>query len=139
MAHIILVEPDRLLAETYKRALEAAGHTIVPVSGAQAAVLAADARQPDCVILELQLIGHSGIEFLYEFRSYPDWQLVPVIVHSHVPSAEFESNWELLTGQLGVKDYLYKPHTDLRSLAAAVARCSTAAPEARPPAAIANI
>ena len=32
--------------------------------------------KPAIVMLELQLVEHSGIEFLYEFRSYPEWQRV---------------------------------------------------------------
>lgn len=120
MAEILLIEPDRLLAESYVQALQAAGHEVNAASGAQAAVMAADAIKPDLVVLELQLVEHSGIEFLYEFRSYPDWQEVPVIVHTHVPAAEFNDSWQLLRGELGVHDYLYKPHTTLRRLTASV-------------------
>lgn len=119
-AHIIIVEPDRLLGGIYARALQAAGRRITVCSGAQAAVMAADQRPPDLVILELQLVEHSGIEFLYEFRSYPEWQNIPVLIHSHVPPAEFNDSRELLSGQLGVSDYLYKPRTSLQRLAAAV-------------------
>ncbi|MDP9129325.1 MAG: response regulator [Candidatus Binatota bacterium] len=120
MARVLLIEPDRVLAETYSKALTAAGHQVVTRAGAQAAITAADQAQPDLVILELQLVGHSGIEFLYEFRSYPEWQAVPVLVHSSVPPAEFAGNRQLLEQELGVNDYLYKPRTSLRQLAAAV-------------------
>lgn len=120
MAEILLIEPDRLLAESYVQALQAAGHEVNAASSAQAAVLAADAIRPDLVILELQLVEHSGIEFLYEFRSYPDWQEVPVLIHTQVPAAEFNDSWELLRGELGVREYLYKPHTSLKRLTASV-------------------
>lgn len=113
---VLLLEPDRILAGTYKQALEAGGHEVTPVSGAQAALIAADDIKPDVVIIELQLIEHSGIEFLYEFRSYADWQRVPVIVQTQVPPAEFNDNWRLLREQLGVTTYLYKPHTTLKQL-----------------------
>jgi len=120
MAHILLVEPDRLLAETYRQYLVEGGHDVVPCASAQAAILAADQQKPDVVILELQLIEHSGIEFLYEFRSYPEWQGVPVIVQTHVPPNEFAHHGELLQHELGVGAYLYKPLTSLGSLLAAV-------------------
>ncbi len=120
MAEILLIEPDRLLAESYVQALQSAGHEVNAASGAQAAILAADAIRPDLVILELQLVEHSGIEFLYEFRSYPDWQNVPVLIQSHVPGAEFNDNWQLLKDELGVRDYLYKPRTSLSRLIASV-------------------
>lgn len=120
MAHVLLLEPDRVLAQTYCQALTAAGHSVVPCASAQAAVLAADDRRPDVVILELQLIEHSGIEFLYEFRSYQEWQSLPVIAHTVVPFAEFDGCWPLLREQLGLREYLYKPHVSLRRLLAAV-------------------
>jgi DNA-binding response OmpR family regulator len=116
MAHILLIEPDRILAETYKTALETAGHSVVPVNGAQAAIISADQQLPDVVVLELQLIEHSGIEFLYEFRSYSEWQHIPVIIQTQVPLGEFADNWRLLREQLGVTAYLYKPQTTLGAL-----------------------
>jgi DNA-binding response OmpR family regulator len=113
---ILLIEPDRVLADTYRQALQSAGHHISVALTAQAAISAADAGRPDLVLLELQLVEHSGIEFLYEFRSYPDWQGIPVIIHSQVPVDEFNGSQSILQGQLGVSDYLYKPHTSLRQL-----------------------
>lgn len=116
MARIILIEPDRQLAETYRQCFMTAGHEVIPCASAQAGVLAADQGTPDIVVLELQLIEHSGIEFLYEFRSYAEWQDIPVLVHSHVSSHEFSGSWQLLQKQLGIDRYLYKPHTSLRQL-----------------------
>ncbi|MEO7364288.1 MAG: response regulator [Candidatus Saccharimonadales bacterium] len=122
-----MIEPDRVLAETYREACVRAGHTLVPCASAQAAILAADQSRPDVVIVELQLIQHSGIEFLYEFRSYPEWQSIPMILHSVVPPAEFADNWQLLRQQLGVAQYLYKPQTSLRQLLAAIDNVSLVA------------
>lgn len=116
MATILLIEPDRVLAETYFQSLTAAGHTVVACAGAQAAILAADQTPPDLVVVELQLVEHSGIEFLYEFRSYPEWQAIPVVAHTQVPPAEFRGNSQLLQTELGVQTYLYKPRTTLRQL-----------------------
>jgi len=115
-----MIEPDRVLAETYREACVRAGHSLVPCASAQAAILAADQKTPDAVIVELQLIQHSGIEFLYEFRSYPEWQHIPVIIHSVVSPAEFADNWELFKQQAGISRYLYKPHTTLKELLATV-------------------
>jgi response regulator RpfG family c-di-GMP phosphodiesterase len=63
----------------------------------------------------LQLAGHNGIEFLYELRSYGDWQHVPVIIHTLVNRRSLELSQELLTA-LGVIRYLYKPATSLQKL-----------------------
>ncbi len=120
MAQILLIEPDRILAETYGRSLVAAGHRVMSCFTAQAAVQAADKQQPDLVILELQLVEHSGIEFLYEFRSYSEWQNIPVIIQTTVPPSEFSDNWQLMREELGVQAYLYKPQTSLKQLIDAV-------------------
>jgi DNA-binding response OmpR family regulator len=116
MAQILLIEPDRLLAELVATACERAGHTPTICANAQTAISAADAISPDLVILELQLIEHSGIEFLYEFRSYHDWQTVPAVVYSRVPVEEFTGSMQMLQKELGVKSYLYKPTTSLELL-----------------------
>jgi DNA-binding response OmpR family regulator len=120
MSQILLIEPDRVLAETYRQALLAEGHRVVCCASAQAGIISADQHQPDLIILELQLIEHSGIEFLYELRSYQDWRGIPVIIQTQVPPAEFSANRQLLREQLGVRTYLYKPSTSLRKLVVAV-------------------
>lgn len=116
MPKVLLIEPDRILAQIYLQALEKAGHKVSVCAGAQASVLAADQTKPDLVILELQLVEHSGIEFLYEFRSYPDWQNIPVIIQSQVPINEFNESAEILKKELNVTNYLYKPQTNLKQL-----------------------
>jgi DNA-binding response OmpR family regulator len=120
MSRVLLIEPDLVLAETYRRALLTAGHQVVCCASAQAGIISADQHRPDIVILELQLIEHSGIEFLYEFRSYPDWQAIPVILHTLVPPAEFNGNRQLLNRQLKVTHYFYKPQTSLGELTAQI-------------------
>jgi DNA-binding response OmpR family regulator len=122
--NIILIEPDRVLADTYQSALQSAGHRAVMCASAQSAIFAADELAPDLVILELQLIGHSGIEFLYEFRSYQEWQKIPVMLLTSVPAGEFTDCWELLREQLGISAYYYKPLTNLRTILKAVSEFS---------------
>jgi len=117
--HVILIEPDRIQAKLYKTSLEQAGCTVEHVTGAQAAVHAADEQTPDIVVLEMQLTGHSGVEFLYEFRSYAEWLQIPVILHTFVPAHEL-AHGATLKESLGVKRILYKPTTSLVDLCEAV-------------------
>lgn len=114
--HILLIEPDRPLGRMYTGVLQSHGHTVSLAAGAQSAIMAADASRPDVVVLELQLAEHSGIEFLYEFRSYAEWQSVPVIVHSMVAPQAFQDSRRILMEQVGVVAYLYKPETTLAQL-----------------------
>jgi DNA-binding response OmpR family regulator len=124
--HVLLVEPDVLLAKTYQLALEAAGHSVASVRSAQDAVHEADVQTPDAVVLELQMPKHNGIEFLYEFRSYPEWLHVPIVVQSHLAPHQYHCG-ETLCRELGVKRLLHKPATNLRQLVATVASVSQAA------------
>lgn len=121
MAHILLIEPDRLLARTYGEALTAAGHTVVVCPTAQTAIVSADDGRPDVVVMELQLVSHSGIEFLYEFRSYTDWMKIPLVILTNVPPGEFGGSRDVLMQELNVATYLYKPQTSLQQLVHAVA------------------
>jgi DNA-binding response OmpR family regulator len=121
--HILLIEPDKVLASTYCQALERANHTVSVAHEAQVAVDVADSHSPELVILELQLIGHNGIEFLHEFRSYPEWQGVPIIVHTWVLLGA--QTVEGMQRKLGVASYHYKPQTSLRRLLASVNEVAT--------------
>jgi DNA-binding response OmpR family regulator len=112
---VLLIEPNQSLGNTYRRAFETSGHTVAWRRTAQTAITAADQTRPDVVVLELELVGHSGIEFLYEFRSYADWQTIPVIVNTFTS----EENFVLQRHQfqaLGVVACLYKPTTSLSQL-----------------------
>ncbi len=115
----LLIEPDVVLARTYREALEDAGWQVNWAPSAQAALDMADQTLPDIVILEVQLAAHNGIEFLYEFRSYPEWSNIPVVIHSLVPPQEF-ANHNILYKELGVKGYYYKPNTRIIQLLAAL-------------------
>ena len=116
MSQILLLEPDKLLAKTYLEALQTAGHTVQVCHTAQSAILNADEVMPDIIVMELQLVSHGGIEFLYEFRSYLDWQKIPVIILTNVPSDEFKNSRDVLQNEMNVEMYLYKPQTSLKKI-----------------------
>ena len=119
MAGILLIESDLILAESITKYLQALGHNIDWCSDAQLAVNRADESAPDLVILELQLAGHSGVEFLYEFRSYPEWQNIPIIIFSSIDEAEIEAS-SLLFGPLDILAYHHKHTTSLKELGSSV-------------------
>jgi DNA-binding response OmpR family regulator len=120
MAHVLVLEPDVKLAALYRQALRSRRHTVGVAATAQDAISQADSTKPDVVVLELQLTGHSGIEFLYEFRTYTDWSAIPAIILSNVPQAEFAQSQQMLQQRLGVVSYHYKPRTSLQSLLHAI-------------------
>jgi DNA-binding response OmpR family regulator len=125
--HILMIEPDVLLADTYRRSLALDGHSVVVAASAQDGVHQADEQPPDVVVLEVQLPGHNGIEFLYEFRSYHEWLHIPVVIHSFVPPSELTAT-PTLQQELGVVRLLHKPTTSLSQLRTAI-RLSVPVPQ----------
>lgn len=117
--HILLIEPDKILSRVYTHALERAGHTVATTTNAQTAIYVADMQMPDVVILELQLAGHSGAAFLYEFRTYSDWLRTPIIIHTMLPPAKLQQ-FEQCLDELHVETLLYKPRTSLQKLVSTV-------------------
>lgn len=113
--NVLLIEPDARLAAIYSQALIAAGHVVRHSPLAQQAVHEAEDFTPAVVVLELQLVGHNGIEFLYEFRSYAEWKDIPVVLLTMVAPHALNITKELLD-QFGIVDVLYKPATNLRQL-----------------------
>lgn len=115
MASILLIENDKILAQNTEQILKSHGHAVDWQVNGQEAVISADLNRPNLVIIDLQLSLHSGIEFLYEFRSYVDWQNIPVIVVSDIPPEDLglAAGWE----HLDVKTYFHKPTYSLSELA----------------------
>ncbi len=115
MSNILLIEPDVILAQTYQAALTDAGHHVDVSCDAQQAVIHSDKLRPDLVVLELQMPGHNGIEFLHEFRSYTEWQEIPVIAHTIISPSRLEQSF-MPFRELGILSVLYKPTTTLKHL-----------------------
>jgi DNA-binding response OmpR family regulator len=112
---ILLVEPDKILANTYILALEKSGHSVLWQTSADGAIKSVDQKVPEIIILEVQLAQHSGIEFLFELRSYIDLDKVLVVLNTTVAEHELGLNLAAKK-QLGIAGYLYKPHTSLNKL-----------------------
>jgi len=115
VARILLIEPDRILANNVTRTLEAAGHQVELQVDPQVAVESADKLPPQLIIMEMLLADRSGAEFLYELRSYPEWQALPVVVFSSIALADLGASAASLQ-QLNIAAYHYKPSTSLDQL-----------------------
>jgi DNA-binding response OmpR family regulator len=120
MQHVLLLEPNTLLAATYEAAFVASGYTATTVTGAQAGIHAADTKRPDAIVLELQLPRHNGIEFLHEFRSYTEWKSIPVIIHTSLTPTQTDAFGLVLRESFGVHAILYKHGSSLADLVGAV-------------------
>jgi DNA-binding response OmpR family regulator len=112
---VLLVEPDRVLAQTARAALSEAGHSVSVVSSGQRAVDALDSDGYDLVVLEPQLGLHNGIELLYELRSYAEWRELPVVLWTLNKQLSLPV-YEKPLRQLGISKVLYKPTDSLATL-----------------------
>jgi CheY-like chemotaxis protein len=115
MAKILLLEADRMLANNFSRYLKGLGHKVTWELEPQEAIYSVDKNQLDAIIIDLLLAGRSGIEFLYEFRSYPEWQKLPVIIFSNIAAAEINDCLKAFE-HLNIAAYHYKPTTSLAQL-----------------------
>lgn len=115
MRKVLIVEPDRIVARCMKAELKKRSFSVEITANADQAIAIADEFQPDIVITELSLAGHSGTEFLYEFRTYTDWDPVPIVVYSSIKLSDIiieSQDWK----QLNIAEYLYKPEESLDRL-----------------------
>lgn len=115
----MLIEPDKILADNACKVLKKAGHSVDWRVDPQEALDSADSELPDVIILDLILANRGGVEFLYEFRSYPDWQKVPIIIFSSLSAEELSG---ILDGfeHLKISAFHYKSNTSLSVLAKTV-------------------
>lgn len=126
---VLVIEPDTVLAENLRTVLKKAGHQSRWNRDLQAAVESVDQYQPAVVIIDLATGGHGGVEFLYELRSYPEWQNLPVIIYSSTPLPELANLGRALS-ELNIASFHYKPKTSLAqivdSIESAVERANAA-------------
>lgn len=104
---VLILEPDKILANNYKTVFINAGLEPVICYDPQLAVEYMDNNMPDAIVLELQLAPHSGVAFIHELRGYEDFANIPVIVYSSVPKDSFKidtKGWQ----SLGIIKYFYK-------------------------------
>jgi CheY-like chemotaxis protein len=82
MKTILILEPDLLLAKAYVQSLNDVGLEVLTSANAQQAVHSLDEHEISLVLMEVQLPGHNGVEFIYEMRSYPEWREIPIIINT---------------------------------------------------------
>ena len=112
---VLIVDPSKDLAEVVSTALNRKGFKSYMAHSAQTGISTADRNKPDAVILELLISNHNGLEFIYEFKSYPDWFDVPIVIYSNISPEELNKapGWE---EDMGVVRHFYKPTTSLEDI-----------------------
>jgi DNA-binding response OmpR family regulator len=114
--HVLIVEDEQDIAGLIKHTLERGGETEAEIVGSGDAALKAVAeRQPDLIILDLNLPVLSGVEVCRILRSRADAKHVPIIMLT----ARTSENDRVSGLELGADDYVTKPFS-LRELSARV-------------------
>lgn len=108
---ILLIEDDQWLAELYRDVLVEAGYKVYHAASAEDGLTMLDRDLTiSCIVLDLFLPSHNGVEFLHESASYADTMQIPVVILSSVLPKDTgmdAKRWR----QYGVQAHLYKPTT----------------------------
>ena len=115
-ATILVVDDERMLAETIAFNLEKEGFTVVTAHDGEAALAQSKAHTPDLVVLDLMLPRISGWEVCRALRQNPEYKLDSPIL---MLTARGEEADKVLGLELGADDYLVKPF-GMRELVARV-------------------
>ena len=104
--HVLVVEDEQDIADFLRAYFRASGYAFTHVDpDTPLAVLEAlDQHNPDCLLLDLNLRGFSGVEAYRLLRTDDRYALLPVIVVSARPDAR-----ELMSGVGGVDAFVTKP------------------------------
>ncbi|OGL25810.1 hypothetical protein A3E49_01040 [Candidatus Saccharibacteria bacterium RIFCSPHIGHO2_12_FULL_49_19] len=119
MSQVLVIEADQVLAENLKLALRRAGHKAIWHQDLQAAIESVDEDSPEVIVMDLITAGHSGIEFLYELRSYSEWQSLPVVLYSSLAPQELLGLDQALE-DLDISAFHYKPKSTLAEVISSV-------------------
>ena len=115
-ATILVVDDERMLAETISFNLEKEGFTVVTAHDGEAALALARQHAPDLVVLDLMLPRISGWEVCRALRQSGEHKLDSPIL---MLTARGEEADKVLGLELGADDYLVKPF-GMRELVARV-------------------
>ncbi len=116
MKRILIVEPDKILGNVFLNYLSDNEFDVICSHDANDAIIKVDQFKPDLILLELRLIGNSGVELLREIRSYTDLNNIKIIILSMIKVNELSPNWERIKDDFDISTFLYKPETKLVDL-----------------------
>jgi two-component system phosphate regulon response regulator PhoB len=110
---LLLIEDDRALADLLIWHLDREGYDIVRTADGDEALLLAQERTPDLVILDWMIEGISGIEVCRRLRRRASTARVPIIMLT----ARGEESDRIRGLQTGADDYVTKPFSPRELLA----------------------
>ena len=113
---LLVVEDDPMVRQSMAAFLENSGYQVLQAPNGLVGLTLFNEKNPDLIILDLQMPGLSGLELLAAIKN--DLPVTPAIVVSGTGSRDDV----IATLKLGAWDYLTKPIEDLAVLDSAVTR-----------------
>lgn len=104
--HVLIVEDDRLQADSAAKVLLHSGHDVSTVRDGERAVRLLMAHQVDLVIMDWQLPRMSGFELLHWIRAQIGPNLPVIFVTSRILEVDV-----VLALEAGADDYVIKPYS----------------------------
>ncbi len=114
---VLVVEDDPLNTELFEAVLTAAGYLVLTATDARSGIDTAKLRQPDIVLMDVQLPELDGLEATRILRTDPETAAIPVIAVTAHAKKEDEDHCLMA----GCALHLPKP-VDTRALPSIVAR-----------------
>jgi len=102
MATILLVDDTPDILRIARDVLEHAGFTVLTATDGRGALLLAQTRRPDLLVLDLGLPDTDGLDVARELRRSSDLQIIML-------TARADEADKLIGLELGADDYLTKP------------------------------
>ncbi|MDP2045207.1 MAG: sigma-54 dependent transcriptional regulator [Deltaproteobacteria bacterium] len=103
MGHILIVDDDAQLRQSFEKLLNAEGHTVKTASSGETAIALVKAAVPDLVIMDVRMPGMSGLE---AFRAIHEIEpKLPVIIMT----AFGTTDTAIEATKLGAFEYVLKP------------------------------
>ncbi len=119
---VLIVEDDVVLASHYQLALLAAGMQVEVLHQPQAIVESIASLRPELVLMDMHMPDYSGPELAGVIRQYERWASLPIVYLS----AETDLDMQIEAMGRGGDDFLTKPISDARLVAAVRARIDRA-------------
>jgi CheY-like chemotaxis protein len=113
---ILIVDDHRDTADMLRRFLARKDIACEVVESASDALNLIGTKRPLCIILDEWMPGMTGLEFLKQLRSHPEYHDVPVVFYS----AAFDIKKQAEAESLGAKGWFVKGVARLDDLAAKV-------------------
>ncbi len=82
MKSILLIDDDKFVTALYSVKLQNEGFAVDTAHSGDEAIEKLEKNRPDVIILDLNMLGISGVELLRAIRAVPLFQHVPVIIFS---------------------------------------------------------